>query len=296
MADLKLVIGTKNLSSWSLRPWWFMRQHQVPFEEILIDLDQPGTHEQIQRYSPSGKVPVLVDGDIHVWESLAICEYVADRLELADAWPREWSTRAHARALAYEMHAGFSALRQELPFDATRRPQPLTPSEPAMADIERIRSIWRECRTRSAGDGEWLFGAFGIVDAMFAPVAVRFHIYAVPLEGPERDYVQTVLASGALREWIGGAFLGLGPALASGQAAKPAVKPTVAPIEARKPVHDATSKKSELVNPPPAANSSANSAANAAAHEPRRPAPKAPETPESAGEPPIRITSRLLPP
>lgn len=288
MADLKLVIGTKNLSSWSLRPWLFLRQHQVPFEEILIDLDQPGTQEQIQRYSPSGKVPVLLDGDIHVWESLAICEYVADRLELVDAWPRDWTARAHARALAYEMHAGFLALRQELPFDATRRPQPISPSEAALADIERIRSIWRDCRSRPGIEGDWLFGAFGIVDAMFAPVAVRLHTYAVPLDGLERDYVQTVLANPALREWIGGAFLGLGLAATNGQPAKTSVKHTVAPIEARKPVHEATSKKSEVGAPAPAGHPSAA--------ETRHRIPAKAAEPTEPTEPAVRITSRLLPP
>lgn len=207
MAELKLVIGSKTYSSWSLRPWLLLRYHNVSFREIPITLNQPDTPKRIAEYSPSGRVPVLLNGPEKVWESLAICEYAAETLKLPAAWPSDVTLKYQARSLACEMHAGFADLRRELPMDCRRAPSPKPYSEAAAADIARIREIWRTCRQAHAKSGDWLFGKFGIVDAMYAPVALRMHTYGVPLDGPEKDYVYTVLHLPALREWLGAAML-----------------------------------------------------------------------------------------
>lgn len=203
MAALKLVIGDKTRSSWSLRPWLFLRHHGVDFEESVIQLNHPQTVAAILRESPSGRVPILLDGPVKVWESLAICEYAAETFALPRAWPLEPAARALARALACEMHAGFADLRKEMPFDAMRKPAPVTLSEAARAQTSRIASIWREARSQyGKGRGEWLFGPFGIVDAMFAPVALRFHSYGVNLLGAEVEYLLAVLEHPAIQRWI----------------------------------------------------------------------------------------------
>lgn len=207
MAELKLVIGSKTYSSWSLRPWLLLRYHNVAFREIPIALNQPDTKKRIAEYSPSGRVPVLLNGPEKVWESLAICEYAAETLKLPAAWPSDVTQRYQARSLACEMHSGFADLRRELPMDLRRAPSPKTCSPAVAADIARIRQIWRTCRQAHAKGGDWLFGKFGIVDAMYAPVALRLHSYAVALDGPEKDYVQSVLHLPALREWLGAAML-----------------------------------------------------------------------------------------
>jgi glutathione S-transferase len=207
MAELKLVIGSKTYSSWSLRPWLLLRYHNVAFREIPIALNQPDTAKRIAEYSPSGRVPVLLNGPEKVWESLAICEYAAETLKLPAAWPADVTLKYQARSLACEMHAGFADLRRELPMDCRRAPSPKAYSEAVAADIARIREIWRTCRQAHAKSGDWLFGKFGIVDAMYAPVALRMHTYGVQLDGPEKEYVHTVLHLPALREWLGAAML-----------------------------------------------------------------------------------------
>lgn len=199
---LTLVLGSKARSSWSLRPWLLLRHHEVPFEEIVLPLGQPDSRARILEHSPSGKVPCLLHGPVKVWESLAICEYAAETLALPQAWPLDPAARALARAMAAEMHAGFADLRRELPFDALRKPAPQAPGEQAAADIARVLALWREARSRHGQGGPWLFGRFGIADAMFAPVALRFHAYAVTLDGPEREYVYNVLMHPAVQEWL----------------------------------------------------------------------------------------------
>lgn len=201
MSDVSLVIGSKRLSSWSLRAWLFLQHHGVGFRETVIELDQPGTRAEILRHSPSGRVPVLRIGDIAVWDSLAICEFAAEWFSLPAAWPMAPAARGMARAVSSEMHAGFADLRRELPFDAIRQPSPVAMSEAARADIARIRTIWRVARSRFGAKGPWLFGHFGIADAMFAPVALRFRQYAVPIDGPEADYVDAVLDHHAIEAW-----------------------------------------------------------------------------------------------
>lgn len=207
MNPMTLYIGSKTLSSWSLRPWLLMRHHELPFTEQVIALDAPDTRARILAQSPSARVPVLTDGDIRIWESLAICEYLAETCALPRAWPLAPAARAMARAISLEMHAGFAALRRELPFDACREPGRVDMSADAAADITRIRQIWREARGLYGTDGEWLFGKFGIADAMYAPVAIRFFLYDIPLDGPERDYMHSVILHPAVQQWMEAATL-----------------------------------------------------------------------------------------
>jgi len=248
MAELKLVIGSKTYSSWSLRPWLLLRYHNVAFREIPIALNQPDTAKRIAEYSPSGRVPVLLNGPEKVWESLAICEYAAETLKLPAAWPSDITQRFQARSLACEMHAGFAELRRELPMDCRRAPSPKPYGAAVTADIARIRQIWRTCRQAHAKSGDWLFGKFGIVDAMYAPVALRLHTYAVALDGPEKDYVHTVLHLPALREWLGAAMLETVSA-ANEAAAAPA--PPAPDRNATTGTHKAVPPKKEKAAAPP---------------------------------------------
>lgn len=202
MSSLTLVIANKNYSSWSLRSWLFLKHVGVPFAEVRIPLNTYETRERIAQYSPSGRVPVLLDGPVRVWESLAICEYIMERFPEARGWPTDQHARAIARSVAAEMHAGFSALRAELPMNCRAKRSGVVPSSAARADIERIISIWHTCRETFGQGGSWLFGAFTIADAMFAPVALRFHTYGVELPVVAREYVYTVNDHAAIREWI----------------------------------------------------------------------------------------------
>lgn len=196
---MKLVIGNKRLSSWSLRPWLVMKHFGIPFEEILIPLDQPDTSAKILTYSPTAKVPVLIDGDLHVWDSLAIAEYLHEKFPEKKLWPEEPAKRAWARSISAEMHSGFSDLRQHLSHDLQKNFKEFNWS-PARADIERVKAIWTECLKKSGGP--YLFGTFSIADAMYAPVANRFMSYAVPLEGVVKTYVDTIRSNPSHKLWI----------------------------------------------------------------------------------------------
>jgi glutathione S-transferase len=199
---LKLVIGNKNYSSWSLRPWLALRATGIDFDEECIPLyTGPADKARILGFSPAGKVPVLIDGDITVWDSLAIIEYAAERFVEANLWPSDPARRAHARSISAEMHSGFQALRTECGMNLHRpvRAKPL--SEAARADIARIQQIWSECRQRYAASGPFLFGAFGAADAMYAPVVHRFRSYAIELAPGLRDYVEAMTALPAFQEW-----------------------------------------------------------------------------------------------
>jgi glutathione S-transferase len=202
MSDPTLVIGNKNYSSWSLRPWLLLRQNGVAFREVRIPLYTPESKAQIVQYSPSGHVPVLIDGETRIWESLAICEWAAERFPETRAWPEAAATRAVARAVASEMHGGLGSLRAELPMYCRSRRRGVTPSPAAQEQIERVRAIWRDCRERHGRGGDFLFGRFGIADAMYAPVVIRFDTYGIELAGAARDYAEAVTALPALREWV----------------------------------------------------------------------------------------------
>jgi glutathione S-transferase len=205
MADLTLVIGNKNYSSWSMRPGVLMRAKEIDFDELQIPLRRPGSVEQKLRYSPAGKVPVLVVGELKIWESMAIMEYLAERFPDRELWPADEQARAVARGVSAEMHAGFEALRTLMPMNCRAR-RSGRESEPGVdADIERIGGLWRDCRSRFGHDGDYLFGQFGIADAMFAPVAARFQTYGVKLGGVESAYAGAVLAHPAVVEWMAAA-------------------------------------------------------------------------------------------
>lgn len=198
---MKLVIGNKNYSTWSLRAWLVAKASGLAFEEVLIDLDAPDTAERIRAHSPAGRVPVLIDGDLTVWDSLAISEYLAEKAPQAGLWPADPTVRAIARAVVAEMHAGFQALRGHMPMNM-RRPVASRASTPgAAADIARITEIWRALRSEHADSGPYLFGAFTIADAFYAPVASRLRTYAVPLGSVETAYADALFAHPALAEW-----------------------------------------------------------------------------------------------
>lgn len=205
MARPLLVIGNKNYSSWSLRPWLLMKQAAVEFDERLIPLYDDSTRQEILRLSPSGKLPCLIDGEAKVWDSLAICETVAERVPAL--WPADFGARAHARALSAEMHAGFMALRSSLPMNMRGNSPGLHIRSDVERDIARIVSAWSDCRALHASEGPFLFGRFSVVDAMFAPVCFRFRTYAVMLSGAAADYCAAMLALPAMREWAADAAL-----------------------------------------------------------------------------------------
>jgi glutathione S-transferase len=202
----RLVIGNKNTSSWSLRPWLAMRHAGIPFDEVDIDLRAPDAKAQILRHSPSGKVPaLLVDGRV-VWDTLAILELLAESHPDAGLWPAAAEARALARSVSAEMHSGFQALREHCPMDFVGRAPKASLPAPVAADIRRILAIWRDCRGRHSAGGPFLFGRFSAADAMYAPVASRFRTYLPDLsaygdDGAAQGYVATVFAMPAIAEW-----------------------------------------------------------------------------------------------
>jgi len=198
---LRLIIGNKNYSSWSLRPWIAMKAAGIAFEETVISLEASDFKAQIIVLSGAGKVPVLLDGDVRVWESLAILEYLAEKFPDAGLWPAQEHARAHARAVAAEMHAGFLPLRRDLPMNVRRPVKPRPLDDGARADAARIETIWTECRAQFGAGGPFLYGRFGAADAMYAPVVWRFHTYAVEVNAATRAYMDAVLALPASREW-----------------------------------------------------------------------------------------------
>ena len=203
MSTLTLVIANKNYSSWSLRPWLAMKAAGIEFDEVLIPLEQPETHARILEYSPTGKVPVLIDGDVSVWESLAIMEYLAEKFPQRSIWPERMNERALARAISAEMHAGFQALRRHYPMNVRKRIKDRGPTPEAAADVERIQSLWRNCLERSGGP--FLFGNFTAADAMYAPVVSRFETYEIKVDNICRSYMDDVLTLPVFEKWYAAA-------------------------------------------------------------------------------------------
>ena len=204
---LKLVIGNKNYSSWSLRAWLYLRESGVEFEEIRIPLFTEGWREELARYTPAARVPVLVDGDLSIWDSLAIFETVLETHPGAVGWPSDRAARARARSIAAEMHSGFLAIRNELPQNL-RAPRALdiaSLSEGCRNDIARVDSIWSECREAHGATGPWLFGDYSIADVMYAPVALRFATYSVPVSSPAQAYIDSTRQRASIREWTSAA-------------------------------------------------------------------------------------------
>lgn len=202
---LKLIIGNKKYSSWSLRPWLAMTVAGIAFEEQVIPFESDAFRREVGGLSGTGKVPVLIDGDIVIWESLAILEYLAEKFPAAGLWPRDVAARAHARVVANEMHAGFQALRNHLPMNVARRVNKRDLPPPVVANVRRIETLWADCRARFGGAakqaGPFLFGAFCAADAMYAPVVSRLHTYAVDIAPPARAYMNAVMALPAFAQW-----------------------------------------------------------------------------------------------
>jgi glutathione S-transferase len=203
---LHLVIGNKNYSSWSMRPWIGLRAAGIPFEETVIPLYVPGSREQLLAHSPAGKVPILRDGAVTVWESLAILEYVAEKFPGAGLWPQDAAARAHARAIASEMHAAFAPLRKQCPMNMRRPVKKLELNGETAANVARIDALWTDCRARFGGGGPFLFGRFSAADAMYAPVVSRLHTYGIDAGPASSAYMQTMMALPAWQEWYAAAL------------------------------------------------------------------------------------------
>jgi glutathione S-transferase len=205
MADFKLYIGNKNYSSWSLRAWLTLRRLGVEFEEEVITLDQSRTRESILRYSPSGRVPVLHHGDLVIWDSLAINEYLAEEFPKAGLWPSDPKARALARSVSAEMHAGFADLRAQLPMNIRSSFPGRSDAPSVQGDVNRVNAIWRDCLDRFGGGEGFLFGHFTIADAMFAPVVSRFLTYKVSLDETAAAYADAIWSMPEMKEWVAAA-------------------------------------------------------------------------------------------
>jgi glutathione S-transferase len=203
MSDLTLVIGNKNYSSWSLRAWILLKHLELEFRERLIRLDTPTSKDEIETYGPSGRVPVLLDGELRVWDSLAICEYVAELT--GRGWPRDARARAVARSVCAEMHSGFANLRLEWPMNARARNRRTVITPGLEADIDRVDEIWNDCRGRFGAAGPWLFGEYSVADAMYAPVVLRFNTYGARVSETARWYMAAALEDAALQSWVAAA-------------------------------------------------------------------------------------------
>jgi glutathione S-transferase len=198
---MKLVIGNKNYSSWSLRPWIAMKQIGLTFEEAVIPMAMPGTRAEMLKYAPTGLVPVLIDGEALVFETIAILEHLNDKYPEAHLWPKDLAARAHARSIAAEMHGGFAALRRDCPMNIRRPVRKHIVSPEAAKQAERIDALWSDARTRFGQGGPFLFGHFTNADAMYAPVINRFHTYDLPRSATAQAYMDAMMALPAWKEW-----------------------------------------------------------------------------------------------
>jgi glutathione S-transferase len=206
MAVPILAIANRNYSSWSLRAWLQLRLSGVPFETLRLPMDTSEWDRRIAEFSPSGRLPALADGDVRVWDSLAIILYAVERYSGAPGWPADPAARAEAISVSAEMHSGFMALRQEMPMNCRARVDGWAVSEAARTDVERVQEIWEYCRRRYGAGGPFLFGALGAADVMFAPVALRFATYGTALRAECAAYVETIHAMAEIQEWIGEAL------------------------------------------------------------------------------------------
>ena len=199
---MKLVVANKNYSSWSMRPWVLLRQAQIPFEEVQLKFDDDTRVVGIEKYSPAGKVPVLIVDGQPVWDSLAICETAAEMHPQKHLWPETPEARRVARSICAEMHSGFQALRSKMPMNIRSRHPGKGMTPESRKDIDRVVALWTECRERFGGEGNFLFGRFSIPDAFYAPVVMRFQTYAVKLPSVAQAYCEAVQALSAVREWV----------------------------------------------------------------------------------------------
>lgn len=198
----KLIIGNKNYSSWSLRPWLLLRELGIPFAEVKVPLSVEGSKEELLRYSPSGKVPAFYRDDLVVWDSLAICEFVAELYPEKHCWPSNAEQRALARSISHEMHSGFFSIRNTLPMNCGKSIVVADISESLQSEIDRVCEIWRQFRQKSAEVGPFLFGKFSIADAMYAPVVLRFKGYGIDVGEVEKEYMESMLSLNSLQEWV----------------------------------------------------------------------------------------------
>jgi glutathione S-transferase len=205
MDKLELVIGNKAYSSWSLRPWLVLKQAGADFTETRVPLYVHGYKEELLKYAPSGKVPVLRHGGVTMWDSLAICEYLAERFPEARLWPEDVAVRALARSISAEMHSGFTAIRGAMPFNCRATGRRVSIGAEIQQEIDRVQGLWRDCRAHHGKGGPWLFGRFSIADAMWIPVALRFVTYSVPLDAVAQSYSHAALHHPAVEEWTAAA-------------------------------------------------------------------------------------------
>lgn len=205
MTNPSLVIGNKAYSSWSLRPWLLMKHAGIAFDEVRVPLYRQDSKATILRFSPAGRVPVLVDVSVTVWDSLAICEYLVEKHPEKRLWPADTQARANARSISAEMHSGFTHLRSQMAMNVRHRMPGRGRTREVLAEISRIQAIWNDCRARFGAGGPFLYGEFSVADAMYAPVVSRFCTYEVELQGGAREYAEFIYALAAMREWITGA-------------------------------------------------------------------------------------------
>lgn len=202
MPKLTLVIGNKNYSSWSLRPWIFMKENQIDFCEKRIPLFTPTTNDKLQQYNSDVKVPVLLDDDFTIWDSLAILEYISEKYLNSQGWPKEEKARAIARSVSAEMHSSFFNIRNNLPMNCRKENNKILISENTKKEILRMESIWENCLSLYGNSQGWLFGDYSIADAMFAPIVIRFHGYGINLGIVAKKYSQKVLEQKDIKQWI----------------------------------------------------------------------------------------------
>lgn len=201
MKNLRLIIGNKNYSSWSLCPWLLLKMFDIDFDEIQIALYQDNTAEKLGPYSPSLKVPVLLHREITVWDSLAICEYISEEFLNQGGWPANPRRRASARSVSAEIHSGFPTFKRDWPMNC-KATFTLTPSEKLFEEIARIDAIWSCCRRRFGENGNYLYGRFSIADCMFAPTAICFNAYGAELSEEAYTYMQVMLDNPFVQKWI----------------------------------------------------------------------------------------------
>jgi glutathione S-transferase len=201
MSSLTIAVGNKNYSSWSLRAWLALEQTGAPYQEVVVPLGLPVTRSSILAQSPSGRVPALRHGDVLVWDSLAIAEHLAEAFPEARLWPHDRAARATARSVSAEMHSGFAGLRSAMPMNVRARFPGYGRTPASLQDIERVRALWSDCRSRFGTGGPYLFGCFSIADAMYAPVVFRFRTYGVALDPGQQAYFDAMLAHPGMQKW-----------------------------------------------------------------------------------------------
>jgi glutathione S-transferase len=202
MSTLKLVIGNKNYSSWSLRPWFFLKNLEIDFDEEIVFLFEEDTEDKLKPYFSDEKVPILIDGDLQVWDTLAIIETLADKFPNKIGWPEDPNARAVARSVSAEMHSGFFDLRNALPMNCRKHFADYSITNDVQKDIDRVVSVWEFCKKNYGANGPWLFGEFSGADAMFAPIVLRLSGYDVKLSGFAKEYIATVLQNEHIQSWI----------------------------------------------------------------------------------------------